>query len=187
LKILSALLVLSAAVVLTGADNAPTRDAVQYDAKGWILRPNDYREWIFLSSGLGMTYGPQQAPAGHPRFDNVFVSPPAYHSFLETGRWPDQTVLVLEVRDAQSNGSINRDGHFQTNLMAIETHVKDEKRGGWAFYSFPNGAASGRPFAPTANCFSCHSEHGTVDTTFVQFYPTLLEVAQKKGTLKPEK
>ncbi|HYU45886.1 MAG TPA: cytochrome P460, partial [Terriglobales bacterium] len=29
----------------------------------------------------------------------------------------------------------------------------------------------------------CHEQHGAVDTTFVQFYPTLLEIAKKKGTL----
>ena len=32
-------------------------------------------------------------------------------------------------------------------------------------------------------CYSCHLEHGAVDTTFVQFYPTLLEIATQKGTL----
>ena len=32
-------------------------------------------------------------------------------------------------------------------------------------------------------CYSCHSEHAAVDTTFVQFYPTLLPIARSKGTL----
>jgi hypothetical protein len=35
----------------------------------------------------------------------------------------------------------------------------------------------------TANCYSCHEEHSAVDTTFVQFYPTLLSVARTKNTL----
>jgi hypothetical protein len=35
----------------------------------------------------------------------------------------------------------------------------------------------------TAGCYSCHSEHGAVNTTFVQFYPTLLPIAKLKGTL----
>ena len=35
----------------------------------------------------------------------------------------------------------------------------------------------------TASCYSCHSEHAAVDTTFVQFYPTLLPIAKAKGTL----
>jgi hypothetical protein len=35
----------------------------------------------------------------------------------------------------------------------------------------------------TANCYSCHQDHGAVDTTFVQFYPTLMGIAKDKGTL----
>jgi hypothetical protein len=32
-------------------------------------------------------------------------------------------------------------------------------------------------------CYSCHSQHAAVDTTFVQFYPTLLPIARAKGTI----
>jgi hypothetical protein len=35
----------------------------------------------------------------------------------------------------------------------------------------------------SADCYSCHAAHGAVDTTFVQFYPTLLPTAKAKGTL----
>ncbi|MDQ1388830.1 MAG: hypothetical protein QOF56_2284 [Acidobacteriaceae bacterium] len=35
----------------------------------------------------------------------------------------------------------------------------------------------------TAGCYTCHAEHAAVDTTFVQFYPTLLPIAKSKGTL----
>jgi hypothetical protein len=39
-------------------------------------------------------------------------------------------------------------------------------------------------YVPTSeDCYSCHSEHGAVDTTFVQFYPTLLQIASAKGAL----
>ena len=33
------------------------------------------------------------------------------------------------------------------------------------------------------DCYTCHTQHAAVDTTFVQFYPTLLPIAQSKGTL----
>lgn len=42
---------------------------------------------------------------------------------------------------------------------------------------------SGTLIPQGAPCYSCHREHAAVDTTFVQFYPTLLPVAQKNGTL----
>ncbi len=33
------------------------------------------------------------------------------------------------------------------------------------------------------DCHSCHAQHAAVDTTFVQFYPTLLPIATAKHTL----
>ncbi len=169
---------------LAYADTNPADDGPQYTADGRLRMPANYREWVFLSSGLGMTYGPMAAE-GEPRFDNVFVSPSAYRRFLATGRWPDRTVMVLEVRGSQSNGSINRNGHFQTGIVGIEVHLKDEKRfpKQWAFFGFDEGAAPAKVVPPTANCYSCHEQHGAVDTTFVQFYPTLLKAAQEKGTV----
>jgi hypothetical protein len=173
------------AALLIHADTKPAADGPQYTADGRLVIPANYREWVFLSSGLGMAYGPMASP-GTPRFDNVFVSPSAYRSFLATGRWPDHTVMVLEVRESQSNGSINRNGHYQTGVVGVEVHVKDEKRfpSKWAFFGFDDGAAPAKLVPTTANCYSCHEEHGAVDTTFVQFYPTLIEVAKQKGTLK---
>jgi hypothetical protein len=158
-------------------------EAPQFAPDGQLLFPKDYREWVFLSSGLGMTYNsPDASRAQEPNFDNVFVSRAAYSSFLETGRWPDNTVFVLEVRSSQSNVSINRGGRFQTALAAIEAEVKTG--GKWTFYGFGKGAEKGKPIPATAACYSCHSQHGAVDNTFVQFYPTLLSVARAKGTLR---
>jgi len=34
------------------------------------------------------------------------------------------------------------------------------------------------------DCYSCHEKNGAVDTTFVQFYPTLAEIAKAKGTFR---
>jgi hypothetical protein len=159
---------------------------LQYTSDGQMKLPANYREWVFLSSGLAMTYGPagQTNAQGNPRFDNVFASPAAYKSFLKTGTWPDKTILVLEVRDSDSNVSINTGGRVQTGIAAIEVHVKDSARGGWVFFAF--GKSDTAKLIPaTANCYSCHDQHGSVDSTFVQFYPTLIGVAKQKGTLKP--
>jgi hypothetical protein len=123
----------------------------------------------------------------HSMFDNVFVNPEAYRAFLKNGTWPDKTVLVLEGRPAEAKGSIVQGGRFQSpEVMGFEVHVKDEARfpGKWAFFAFTNHA-SGKLFPQSANCYSCHAEHGAVDTTFVQFYPTLIGIAKEKGTLSP--
>jgi hypothetical protein len=90
--------------------------------------------------------------------------------------------MVLEVRSSASKGSINQSGHYQTGLVAIEVHVKDAARGGWAFYSFPKGAGQGTLFPKSADCYSCHEKSAATDTTFVQFYPTLIDVSKRMGT-----
>ena len=36
-----------------------------------------------------------------------------------------------------------------------------------------------------AGCVECHTKNTAVERTFVQFYPTLLDVARKMGTVKP--
>lgn len=158
-----------------------------YATNGDMLPPTNYREWIYLSSGIDMNYSPKAAEnPDHSAFDNVFVNPDAYRSFFETGTWPDKTVMVLEVRGARNKGSINQRGHFQdTGVMAMEVHVKDEKQfpGKWAFFAFDKPDSNGTLIPTGAPCYTCHAAHAAVDTTFVQFYPTLLPVAQKKGTL----
>jgi hypothetical protein len=185
-----AVLLALATVALSVPGNLP---APQYTEDGHLQLPEDYREWVFLSSGVGMTYGPVGAGRGFPAmFDNVFVSPAAHRSFRETGRWPDKTVFVLEVRYATSHGSINKDGHFQTDISGVEALVRDEGRfpEKWAFFGFPTRggrpARTGRPLGPQAGCLACHTANGAVDGTFVQFYPTLLEIAEKKGTLRAD-
>jgi hypothetical protein len=153
----------------------------QYDAKGLLLRPADYRDWEFLSAGYGMNYSP--APGSHDLFTNVFVQRWAYDDFRKSGTWPEQSMFVIDERDAESKGSINKTGHFQTNLMGLAVEVKDSTRhrDTWAYYEFEPEAKTAQA-APKASCWSCHDQHATVEHTFVQFYPTLKPVARKFGT-----
>lgn len=159
----------------------------QFTPEGLLQRPTAYREWIYLTSGLDMSYAKRLEMTGHSMFDNVFVDREGYRGFLQTGTWPDGTMLVLELRAASSHGAILKTGKFQTpEVMQLEVHLKDTKRfeGGWGFFSFSgDGPAAMLPHA--APCYACHQQHAVVDTTFVQFYPTLLPVAKSKGTLAP--
>jgi hypothetical protein len=158
----------------------------EYTEDGQLKLPENYRQWVYLTTGFDMSYNPAMR-MGHHMFDNVFVNPEAYQAFLRTGTWPDKTVLVLEARGAKDRASINKAGNFQdTDVMGLEVHVKDEARfpGKWAFFPFDDAKTS-KMIPTTANCYSCHSEHAAVDTTFVQFYPTLLPIAKAKGTLSP--
>ena len=74
--------------------------------------------------------------------------------------------------------------HDCPDTCALEVHVKDSARfpGGWAFFGFDDGQAA-KPVPHDAACYACHAAHAAVDTTFVQFYPTLMPLAQARGTL----
>ena len=173
--------------LLFGQDYSTPKPSSEYNNTGQMKLPAQYREWVYLTTGFDMSYNPQLASMNHSMFDNVFVNPEAYKKFLETGTWPDKTVMVLEARMAEGKGSINQKGHYQgAEVMAREVHVKDEARfpGKWAFFAFGDGD-TGTLVPTTADCYSCHAAHGAVDTTFVQFYPTLLGLAKAKGTLSP--
>jgi len=171
------------ATVSAAAENAAYTPT--YTKDGDLIPPTQYREWVYLTTGLDMSYNPKASSSDMSMFDNVFVNPEAYRVFQATGTWPDKTVMLLESRQAQSKGSINKSGHFQSGgVMGLEIHIKDESHfpGKWAFFDVASETKA-TLIPPAAPCYSCHAEHAAVDTTFVQFYPTLLPVAQKKGTL----
>jgi hypothetical protein len=176
-------------------------EAPSFNAAGELERPADFREWIYLTSGLDMFYGPAAlAPAASgarpSTFTNVYVTPPAYREFMKSGTWPDKTMFILEVRRAESAASIDNAGKSQGALLAIESAVKDVARfggtagtNGWGYFSFgdADGLKDTSTALPTsASCYSCHAANTAVDNTFVQFYPTLYEVAKRLGTVNPK-
>lgn len=171
-------------LVSSGQAGAP-KPAATFTADGRLEFPRDYRTWIFLSSGFDMTYGPSAtAGMGHHMFDNVFVDRASYDAFVRTGRWPEGAFFILEIRGGQGEGSINKGGQFQAGRMAVEAHLKDARYpSGWAFFGF-DGERPAQALPQTSACNQCHEKHAAVDTTFVQFYPTLLPIARERGTLK---
>jgi cytochrome P460 len=187
--------ILSATAAWSWSTHAQTRAAQtaapSYSNSGQLARPTDYREWVYVTSGLGMTYGPAQAAANQPPlFDNVFVTPAAYREFVSTGKWPDRTMFILEIRRAETNVSINNGGRTQGDVVAMEAAVKDTQRfpDGWGYFAFdgPQGLLDrAAPLPQTAPCYACHKNNTAVENTFVQFYPTLFEVAKRMGTVKP--
>jgi hypothetical protein len=113
-------------------------DTTTYTPDGRLQPLMHYREWIYLTTGLDMSYTPQSGAAGHSIFDNVFVNPSSYQFFQRTGTWPDGTTLVLEKRRGETGVSINRHGQTQSaELMGVEVHVKDARLPGVATSSTP--------------------------------------------------
>ena len=177
------------------ADEKSAVDGPKYNDKGELLAPENYREWVWLTSGLDMTYndnGRRAGPASEvdaPKpFDNVFVNPSAYREFKRTGTWPEGTMFVIEIRSSKTKVHPNQAGWVQGDIAGMPAAVKDLKRFGdkkWGYFSLIRDGKLA-PAAPIKSdgCWNCHRQNGAVDNTFVQFYPTLKPIAEEKGTYK---
>lgn len=166
--------------------SALASDVPQFTADGKLVRPADYRRWIFVSSGFGMSY--TQRPDDMQMFTNVFVKPAAYDYYLANGQWPDKTMFVLEIYGSTSQGSINKHGSYQKDLAGLDVEVKDQARfpDKWAYFNFEGDQNAASSIAPSQNaCWKCHEQNAAVEHSFVQFYPELLKVAKAKNTIKP--
>src|SRR5207237_245318 len=79
-----------------------------FEGKTTLLRPVNYREWIFVGSSRGLSYATNppaqtQAPAGMGEmYHNVYISPTAYREFAKTGKFPEGTMLAMEMASADT-------------------------------------------------------------------------------------
>lgn len=175
LTLLAALLCL-AGWGLTATPDTAGADEPRFTAQKELIRPEGYREWILVGTSIGMSYG-ENAPK-QPTFHNVYLHPRAYREYNRTGRFPERTILAMEVYAPGTHSSINRHGQFADRFLGVEAAVKDSSRfqEGWAYFNF---IRPGQPAADTAKafpqeaCWNCHREHGQLDNVFTQFYPIL--------------
>jgi hypothetical protein len=166
----------------------------EYNRKGELIAPKGFRSWVFVGADLSPVYGPalpestarerQRNAAKEPgTFHNIYINPESYRAFLKTGKFPDPTLLVMEVFKAETRDAkgILTSGEFEGKRVSFEVAVKDEKRlhegVPWAYYPFELDA-QGKPSqpataAPKASCYDCHLKHASVDNVWVQFYPAL--------------
>jgi hypothetical protein len=162
----------------------------EYDAKGDLKRPADFRTWVFVGANLGLRYHkdlkdtPPRASdrpkkAGPGEFHNVYIRPDAYDHYVKTGTFPDRTVLVMDVYEAKDRDpkGIVSGGLFPGAHRRFEVAVKNGKRPDgsktdWAYYDFGPSKATAAAF-PDAACYDCHRKHADADNVWVQFYPTL--------------
>ncbi len=165
----------------------------QYNDKGELLRPTGYQTWVFVGSNLGIQYGKEvidkeRANSNPGTFHNVYINPEAYQTYVKTGKFPDRTILVMEVYEAVERGpqKIVSKGFFPGKLLSVEAAIKNSKRPDgantdWAYYDFGTKRTSAKAFADGA-CYQCHRKHASDDNVWVQFYPIL---GQHKKTPAP--
>lgn len=166
----------------------------QYTRQGELILPEGYKNWIFVGANLGVEYGERGAPkkandsAGPARtgnFHHVYIDPAAFAHYARTGEFPEKTVLMLDVYEAQAGqpGDIVAQGLYPGKALGVAAAVKnsnrpDGQKTNWAYYDFGLSHKTAKAFANSA-CYDCHLEHASDDNVWVQFYPTLLELKKK--------
>ena len=167
-----------AAAAIAVAAAAPHSAAVFKD--GRLVRPANYRQWVFVGSSLGLSYAenPDAASAGATLYHNVYIEPRSYREFVRTGAFPEGTIMVMELASAESKREPGLQGSYQKAFAGLEASVKDRSRfkEGWGYFLFGGGGGALRAEAapmPASACWQCHHEHAATDHVFTQFYPVL--------------
>src|SRR5215467_11052215 len=165
----------------------------RYTPSGELLLPNGFETWVFVGSNLGLSYAPDAAAAaaapppraGRQQFHNVAINKAAYDYFLANDRFPDRTVLVMQVFEAADKEpkGVLASGVFNGRRVGLEVAVKnasrpDGKTTPWAYYNFTDPSDRSKVLAsaaafPDEVCANCHQRHASIDNVWVQFYPTL--------------
>lgn len=160
---------------------ASEKPVAVFEGQDTMLRPEGYREWVFVGSSTGLNYSPNPAPSSansRTDFKNVYINPAAYREFTRTGNFPEGTVMILEIASAAEKNEPGLQGAYGSRYIALEASVKDSKRfpGGWAYFGFTDmqgkALAKAKPF-PDGSCLSCHQKKAATDHVFTQFYPVL--------------
>src|ERR1700745_3621607 len=146
----------AAVICVTLAASAPhlpgqVADEPRYTPSGDLVLPNGFETWVFVGSNLGLSYTPDAAAAASapppraPRqqFHNVSINKAAYDYFLANGRFPERTMLVMQVFEAVDKEPRNvlASGVFNGRRVGLEVAVKntsrpDGKTTPWAYYNF---------------------------------------------------
>src|SRR5689334_16714382 len=161
---------------------APARPAAQFEGKDTLLRPDGYREWVFVGSSVGLRYDEGKEQPEQLEYKNVYIDPAAYRAYRETGAFPQGTVLVLETAAGEEKKEPGLRGSFQKEFTGLAAAVKDRERfpDGWAYFSFSDGPGKTKGKAQPAKkaaCYDCHREKAAEDNAFTQFYPVLKAAA----------
>src|SRR5436190_21940638 len=135
--------ILSLPVFLAAAAFAaePAKPAAQYEGKDTLLRPEGYREWVFVGSSLGLRYDEGKKQPDQLEYKNVYIDPEAYRAYRQTGVFPQGTVLVLETAAGAEKKEPGLRGSYQKAFTGLSATVKDSDRfpDGWAYFSFSDG------------------------------------------------
>ena len=162
-----------------------SNSAAQWNEKGELLQPVNYREWIFVGTPVTPN-DMNDGKAAFPEFHNVYIDPTSWAAYKKTGEFPDGTVMIKELVSVGFKAASSGKGYFEGEFLGLEASVKSAAKhsnepGHWGYYSFTQEGKAPKQTTivlPTQSCNTCHQTTAKHDYVFTQFYP-VLRAAQK--------
>ena len=152
---------------------------VAFNGEGELLRPTDYRKWIYIGTPLTPN-DLNDGNAPFPEFHSVYMNPEAFSHYEKTGEFPNSTVLVKELISVGEKEATSGNGYFMGEFVGLEVAIKDKTRfedepGNWAYFSFGHSypLKDNARVQPAASCNDCHDGNADDDWVFTQYYPVL--------------
>lgn len=166
----------------------------EYDKDGKLLRPTGFEKWVVVGTSIGLGYsdGDSDDPKNPGTFHNVYLQPEAFDHYVETGKFPEQSVFIVtnnHSQPAKTKGAVSRTGFVAAPTSGLEIAIKDSKKypDGWAYFMFHDKPGKAAPQLRTGekafdrkDCFDCHAEHAAEDNVFTQFYSVLTDSRAKR-------
>ena len=185
IRVVIGVTILAATVALASGAGQFSRNV---DGNGDIHLPADLRTtWVHLGTWIvpappafGANIGKTGPGTG---IHEVYAQQSSLNSFKKTGKWPDGSTLVMEVReitwDEQPTGHVMVEGEPVKWLVM----VKDSKKRfpgnpnwgdgwGWALFT-PAEMKKNASTNYKEDCLSCHELAKDSDLVFIQGYPAL--------------
>jgi Cytochrome P460 len=155
-------------------------DQPRFNAKGELIRPEGWREWIYV--GTPLTPNSLNPPeAAFPEFHSVYIDPKSWEHYKATGEFRDGTMLAKELASVASTQATSGKGFFMGELIGFEIAYKSSEHfpddpGNWAYFSFghhPEPYDQTAAKQPVLACAACHSASAAQDNVFIQYYPVI--------------
>ena len=129
-----------------------------------VQYPDGFRRWVHVGTAVILP-GSNPVMKSEEGMHHVFANPKAADSYA-TGDFPDGSVLVYELRDAQQQNGVITEG----NRRRVDVMIKDsdlyKSTGGWRFERFFGDQHDENAIHDSGHsCFQCHSKadkHGFV-------------------------
>jgi len=158
----------------------------RYDEEGNLLRPVNWREWVFI--GAALTPNDQNMGQAYlPEFKYVYLDPESFAYWKEKGEFREGAVVIKELVAVGSTREMSGEGYFAGKYLGMELAVKNkalypDQIGGWGFYSFGEVPYVEHSKIIKGNgefdCSGCHQK-AKQDMIFTKFYPILLAAKPK--------